>query len=504
MFPFTLDNNKDYTGLKIDKFYLSEESVWKPLNMKTENYVFFTHIQSFLQKSVTGTVGQLNEMKSCELFVYSIDDKKWGGFFRDTFVMSFNGKDRKFIFPNNTKNFESPKLIVYPDSSVGILIIPIEIECDRNTLLSMDELMEFNYHFHKIDKSQQPILTFPINDIKALKGTSFYEEKKNGFFKRMKDASELLCINYAPEKDKPLKNYDPEKDEPLKFHLLQLVERLLASISTPYTLTNQKRCHVFTYMHSIDDEDLTDFEQENFLRISRCENNKYQIINRDKSIFQTFKNIYLAVNVEGGAMLSCGSSPFFKGFKTDTLQQRYMWLYILSIVQRYSLINISRALGGIDDTNDMHKIVSIRKLRNLSDQLTRIKVNTYFSDISDYQQHNDFYQFCIEGLGVKRLFASMDHKMETLANCLEQKADKNSEDLQLLLAFFVAILTIFSGCNDGFQLFNRLFSMSPNPSLPFIIYCVVFVLACLFTFLMICKYRKELGEIISSILHFWK
>ena len=485
IFPFTLDSSDDKAILGIDDFQLSQKSIWKPINMRNEDNVFFAHIQSFLQKSVSGKEGEQNKKKSCDLFIYSIDDKDWSQNFmgkKSVYEMEINNSKAEFFIPNDTSSFESPKLIIYPDASVGILIIPIEMKREHNLKeggnefnpYAMEDLMEFNYRLHKTD-AQKPI-------IKYLIPRNQKEEFKHHFYDKMEKFGKMLGIDY-----------DKNKEEPLCFDFPTLANSLLSLMKMQYNFTNHKRCHVFTYIHSNNDEDPTLEEKEDFLRISRCESNKYKIIENDKSILQTFKNIHLSVSVEGSALMANGSIPFFTNFKNDTLQKRYMWLYVLAIIQRYSLINMSKAIGEIDDTDDKQKTVSLKRLRDLSDRLVRIKVNTFFSDVSDYKQHNDFYNFCIRKLGVTRLLRDMEQKMATLGDCLKQKTDKKSENIQLLLAISVAFLTVFSGCNDGFEFFKNLFNVgdAPNPPLLISIYWVVFASIIVFSILMFIKYRKN-------------
>ena len=496
--PFTMGRSVEKTVLGIDDFQLPQGSIWKLINMRNEGDVFFSHIQNFLLQSVSGNEGEQNKIKSSDLFIYSIVDKDWGQIFgnQSIYEMEKDGRKAEFFFPNFTPTFESPKLIVYPDASVGILMIPIEMKRSEDGAgdnvnnfnpMSMEDLMDFNYCIHKID-NQKPRLVYQIP--KNLK-----EEYRHHFFDKMEKVSKTLGVAY-----------EKQKEEPLSFDLLKLAEKLLSLMGTNYEFTNKKRCHVLTYMHSNSDEELTPEEKGDLLRISRCENKKYQIIENDKAILQTFKNIYLLVSVEGSALMTNGNLQFLLDFKTDTFQKRYLWLYLLAIIQRYSLINMSKAIGEIDDTNDKQKTVSLRRLRDLSDRLVRIKVNTCFSDVSDYKQHNDFYHFCIRKLGVTRLLHDLEQKMATLGECLKQKADKRSENMQLLLAIFVAFLTVFSGCNDGFEFFKNLLNVgdNPNPIWLICIYKVIFTLVFGFSILMIWRYRKELWEIISDILHFWK
>ena len=307
IFPFTLENKDVQTHFDLDGFSMPKDSVWKELNMKIEKDVFFSHIQSFLQKSVTGDEGELNKKKSCDLLVYSIDDKEWGKHLgnNNTYVMEWkeNGikKEIQFYFPNRINYFESPKLLVYPDAFVGILIIPIELKKrDNDVLPPMQELMDFVYRLHKTEKNEKPTLKYPLEDI-DLTLDSFAEQKRKSKFKAMKEFSKLLGID----------NFDPQLGVPFSFDLPMLAQRLLSFIGHPYKFINPNRCHVCTYMHTKDDETLTADEKNDFLRISRCENSQYKILNKnDEFILDTFDNIHFAVNVEGGAIMVCGDTSF--------------------------------------------------------------------------------------------------------------------------------------------------------------------------------------------------
>ena len=337
IFPFTMGRRDEKTVLGIDDFQLPQGSIWKLINMKNEGDVFFSHIQNFLLQSVSGNEGEQNKAKSSDLFIYSIVDKDWAQIFGSKSIYEIENGRRKaeFFFPNNTLTFESPKLIAYPDASVGILVIPIEMKRSEDgdggtgnifNPKSMEDLMDFNYCLHKID-NQKPRLVFHIP--KNLK-----EEYRHLFFDKMEKVSKMLGVDY-----------EKQKEEPLSLDLLVLAKKLLSLMGADYEFTNKKRCHVLTYLHSSSEEELTQEEKGDLLRISRCENKKYQIVENDKAILQTFKNIHLLVSVEGSALMTNGSLPFLQNFKTDTLQKRYLWLYLLAIIQRYSLINMSKAIG---------------------------------------------------------------------------------------------------------------------------------------------------------------
>ena len=423
MFPFTLMRRGDNTDVGLDGFRMPANALWKPAQMNVEADVFFAHIQSFLQKSVDGKTDGEKEISACDFMVYSCVSEKlnqWLFNAENVYELQLKNRSLHFSFYNDRQSFLSPKLVVYPDASVGLLMLPVSLKEPR---VDMKMLMDFNYHVQKLAKQKKRIvLTGP-------------ERAVDGWRKNTSSLGE-------------------------SFYLADLVDYLLKSLNDayPWQLFTPRRCHVFSYFNVCQEEveraEAVEWKDD-LLRIARCQNSDYQVMPQDDAVKQTFRNVYIAVNVEGGAMMTMGNLQFYQEFMTNNLVQRYLWLYVLVFIQRYSLINMARGIGAIDNDGDRKNIVSLKRLRSLSDHLTRIKVNSYFSDVSDYTQHNEFYHFCCKRLGVVRLLADVEQKMQTLDDCLRQKVEQRNEFMQLMLTIFVIFLTLFSGINDGLQLSDR-------------------------------------------------
>ena len=224
-----------------------------------------------------------------------------------------------------------------------------------------------------------------------------------------------------------------------------------------------------------------------FIRIVRGEHANFQIIDdeHERVYMQTFRNIFVGSSVEGGSILTIRTKiddgGFIERFKEKSVDKRYIWIYILAYVQRMSLLNMVRELGGIDNTKDGNIIVPLRNLRDLYKRLSRIQVNTFYSAVSDISQHNQFYRLCTHNLGVELLLNEVDNKMNILSKCLQQEYDEEKERMQkdidrlrqqnadakerfgVYITLSVLLLAVFSGLNDLYDLLHSLFSIPDSP-----------------------------------------
>ena len=224
----------------------------------------------------------------------------------------------------------------------------------------------------------------------------------------------------------------------------------------------------------------TDFHCD-FIRIVRGEHANFQIVDNvhERVYVQSFRNIYMGASVEGSSILTLRSrnddGKFIERFKEKSVDKRYFWIYILAYIQRMSLLNMVRELGGIDNTKDGNIIVPLRNLRDLYKRLSRIQVNTFYSAVSDISQHNQFYRLCTRNLGVELLLDEVDNKMNILNKCLQQEYDEQKEKMQkddarqrqqeadakerfgVYITLSVLLLAVFSGLKDLFDLLHELF-----------------------------------------------
>ena len=134
----------------------------------------------------------------------------------NVYELQLKNRSLHFSFYNDRQSFLSPKLVVYPDASVGLLMLPVSLKEPR---VDMKMLMDFNYHVQKLAKQKKRIvLTGP-------------ERAVDGWRKNTSSLGE-------------------------SFYLAELVNYLLKSLydAYPWQLFTPRRCHVFSYFNVCQEE----------------------------------------------------------------------------------------------------------------------------------------------------------------------------------------------------------------------------------------------------------
>ena len=406
-----------------------------------------------------------------------------------------------FKIADNTKThtFDSPKLMIYPDASVGMLVIPVAFNTAKRMIVgkmglpeefkapvTMYDFMAANnvlVRSKKTRKRVMPLRTCGIEMMEKMDRTP----KMERFYISEKLALANTCntIYDALNMDNPTNGNGISDYDKFSFSFSDIIDFLLSLMHIRFERLNKKKSHLFTYLQIDEDSvpegglDNADFHCD-FIRIVRGEHANFQIIDdeHERVYMQTFKNIFVGSSVEGGSILTIrpqkDDGGFIERFKEKSVDKRYIWIYILAYVQRMSLLNMVRELGGIDNTTDSNVIVPLRNLRDLYKRLSRIQVNTFYSAVSDISQHNQFYRLCTLNLGVEQLLNEVDNKMNILNKCLQQEYDEEKEQLQkdmnqlrqenieakerigVYITLSVLLLAVFSGLKDMYDLFCSL------------------------------------------------
>jgi hypothetical protein len=218
------------------------------------------------------------------------------------------------------------------------------------------------------------------------------------------------------------------------------VELLLTDVS--HSLFSKIRMHVFTYCQIDDSKDDVLTKQDllpDLLKLSRCVTDKYLLpfekLEKEGATLESFENIYYASSVEGTAIIAVAKKSN-KGFISQmdgNIRQRYLWIYMLAIIQRYTLLNMNRQLMEVDYANDENKLWC------LIDTIKNVKIRCYYTDVSPYTQHSQFYQLCCRNLHIKEAFNEIEEKTNALDMTLSHDLEKGQRRLNLV----VGILTVF-------------------------------------------------------------
>lgn len=437
-----LNIEKAYTFFMVPFYYDVEKSFsvkgsWKLDTEKVSNEgedgdVLYSHIMDFLQGQMNDNVGQDEHLD-----IYSLDIHKesswykefWNPFINHANVAYIpngknNAKEDVFrtlsfnILSSDEQGFKAPHLFVYRTAKIGILTFCVELAGDKKNI---SDLKQLNYYLHKIFKPtcrcSSPNLS--IN------------EKRRFASNEERDAAETKLRKVRHY----IKPYDEtEEYSPYKYFTWDMkgfIDLLLTDVDCH--LFSNIRMHVFTYCQ-IDDSDkellTNDDILPDLLRLSRCVSDKYMLpfdeLERSGATLQSFENIYYASSVEGTAIIAVAKKAN-KGFVSQldgNIRLRYLWIYMLAVVQRYTLLNMNRQLIQVASENDESKLWDLIKT------IKEVKIRCYHTDVSPYTQHSQFYQLCCKNLHVKEVFHEIDTKTKALNLTISHDLQKLLEEQQ--------------------------------------------------------------------------
>lgn len=341
----------------------------------------------------------------------------------------------------NDKNY-APHLFISPSAKIGIMTLCVEL----GDGCSIQDLQQFNYCLHKRNEINIVIKS---------------EKMPNGKEKTIKDkrTNNYRIVCPSPEKHKSLSDKEimnsviqylsidgykqlvNEKqninDTCINWDLNFFTHFLLNTFrpDSPVKYFNKERMHVYMFC-SLDDttsqnneittEDITPIA----LRLSRVVNSKY-LLNFDEmvqngSLLQTYQNIYFSSAIEGTAMVCVAKevNKEFVGTLQNKFNRQYLLIYLLVLIQRYTLLSIDRKLTEYDAHNDN----TDKGLWNLINLIRKIKVNCYYTDVSVYTHHSQFYQHCCRNLHIPDTFNEIDEKVELLKLTTDRRMQQLLEE----------------------------------------------------------------------------
>lgn len=422
------------------------ETLWtkdtdKISNEGEDGDVLYSYIMNFLQ----GQMGEAN-FKQDHLDIYRLNINKDSSWYKNfwspivnyeniAYIPEGKNKQKEDVFhpikfhvlSGDADGFKAPHLFVYKAAKIGILTFCISLS-DKDK--SMSNLKLLNYHLHKIYKPTCRCVC-PKLSINSKRKFDNDEERKNA-------ENELSKVRKMIAPYDKTQEYSPYAD--FTWDTKGFVDLLLMGVShRPFS---KIRMHVFTYCEIDDSQNgsLTKHDLlPDLLKLSRCVSDKYLLsfeqLEKGGATLESFENIYYASSVEGTAIIAVAKKSN-KGFISQmdgNIRQRYLWIYMLAIIQRYTLLNMNRQLMEVDYANDE------RKLWSLIDAIKNVKIRCYYTDVSPYTQHSQFYQLCCRNLHIREAFNEIEEKTDALNMTISHDLEKGQRRLNLV----VGILTVF-------------------------------------------------------------
>ena len=432
---------------------LSPGKIWirdSSLLDEDENADFlYPHIMNFLKGNMRD-----KEANGSALQVFKLDEKTeeykffWKKFASKTHRVDIdNNRQIEFKFISGTQKpiFKTPHLFVSAEGNVAIFCFCLELIGD----ISLNNLKQLNYYLHKI---QEPLSVCHAN--KMLLNDRLLDNAKVKVVEELNYAYRTLLQKNASEE---------ELTSNMIWNMRHLTDFFLKGTcsfkkkggiveSSSIELFSPPRIHLFSFGVIDDSENnlisLKDISSD-LLKLSRCVNDKYMLpteeLEDEKAILKTFENIYMASSVEGTAMIAVAKKEN-KGFimSMDQALERHQWVYMLALIQRYSLLNLERRITQIKSKDSS-------ELLDILNRVSVLKTNCSYTEVSPFAQHNLFYRYCCQKLNINNSYEEIEHKTNILGLILDQKAEAGQRRLNLV----VGLLTVFQVAEVIFTFTNK-------------------------------------------------
>lgn len=477
----SLNSEKGYTIFFVPFYF--DEGDWEIIHRKKlskwvriseELYnedILYPYIMEVFKQSTSNDISRLEiyEFKTKDeginspLFVDRILGKKQVALLAKNVGEQKNAKVLSFRLIDE-KNF-APHLFISSTARIGIFTFSIELLDDVNA----DNHIILNYYLHKRNETNkyQCICLRPERQDEIPVPTN------------ANSLGEMIPDLWRSNQQSTKGNIDY-----ICWNFDDFVNCLLATMGRPkegqkrIKYFSKERMHLFTFrsMMDVDNKLKTEDVTIDILRLSRCVNANYMLpveqLIQQGSLLQTYENIYFSSSIEGAAMICVGKerNAEFVGDLHNKFIRQYLLVYILVLIQKYTLQSLERRIVEFESSGKQ----SDDEVWNLIKVICRIKVSCYYTDVSIYTHHSQFYQLCCNNLHIPETFTEIGEKVELLKLTTDKKIqevlkqqqqmqqeamtrheqeNEATERRQHLLNLVVAILTIAQVVQASYEIF---------------------------------------------------
>ena len=402
--------------------------------------VFYPHFMEHFA-SFADNYGGESEVSN-DVHVLSLQKNDVEKYYDEHLVLNLDpdNSDAQFDFTihNFDNSFDAVKLVVNLNSQVGLLVIPV------STKLPLPNFADFVYLIRKTsskaikkvdsDEDLWSINDFLANIMEDFKGCYDFitDEAHHLSYLLLEndviDDDSRSCVLRIPEK---LKGGNEDSLE--KNLIKEVPNQLLITTSAEGTIV----------LSRIDKSIKTNKQFAEYYKIEQTE--RYIIymtlIIQRYSLLRLIKKLTeISYNIKRDESC-CSISPKQKTInliKKLISPKNYFLFIIHSISQLYHWWHgeQSNRKRIIDELREQVKLLSL------------IRIENYFSIISEYSLYNEFYQMCSASLGVDKLYKEIEQKMSMLNTYLTQQTEETHERAELQLSVILAILTVTSTTSD--------------------------------------------------------
>lgn len=238
-----------------------------------------------------------------------------------------------------------------------------------------------------------------------------------------------------------------------------------------------RHCLIFCYLIldkvEKNAEKRTRFINESLFRLSKGGHCNYfpplDKIDSDNNpaILNFVDNIYWGVTLEGCTNISYfthDGSPdhFLQKIFPERIQESYFYLYILALVQRFSLLILAQKTAriplnvgqSIKELSADH--VALDKIRQLQQDIPFYGLRINFSQVAHSSHYTLFYEKLKDVYRVDHLFSELDTEVKNLGAVIDQfealvksEKEEKQKNIELWIAMAAIVFAIASVLSDG-------------------------------------------------------
>lgn len=380
-----------------------KETIWKKSSVTVKEQFLLPHVHKYFNHNSLIPIEEFEKLDVSQGIIFELKPALKATRAKASFekilttplTLKIRDQSYDFHFHDGSKQgLTSPKLILIPQSSVGLLSFSFCLEEGESTI---SDLINFNYACRALYASTKTAAKiFPreenINPQIAQIFHAVYSEQKEG------------AIPF--------------------FNLNQLVKFFLADFNpTELQPISPKRFHIFSFVQTQTQLDAQELN-ESIFRISRVYNNNYHpsfdSVAENDEVRQTFRDVYMAISPEGGSVFintnKSDEVAFFKNYGDSIIKNRYLWIYFMAYLQRISLINTAYTISNLLE-DDSYSISLVSKKIQL---ISKIQIRSMFSEISHIKMHNAFYALCRDSFKIPALFNELKDELFDLNMIVQQ------------------------------------------------------------------------------------
>ncbi len=344
-----------------------------------------------------------------------------------------------FTIHNFANSFDAVKLVVNLNSQVGLLIIPIP------TKLPLDNFAEFIYF---IRKTSSKAVKIADSDEKLWSINDFLDNIMGDFrgcYDFITDEahhlSYLLLENDVIDDD--TRSCILSISEKMKGGNIDSLEKCLIK-EIPNQLLISSSAEGTIILSRIDEKIKNSEQFAEYYKIEQTE--RYIIymtlIMQRYSLLKLVKKLTeISYNIKHDTP-KCYKTP--KQKTIDFLKKAISLKGYFQFI-KHAVLHIFHWWHGRTQSNKKRIIDELREQVKI---LSLIRIENYFSIISEYSLYNEFYQMCSASLGIDKLYTEIEQKMSMLNTYLTQQTEEVHERAELQLSIILAILTVTSTTSD--------------------------------------------------------